>query len=74
MDQAPNERAIDKKNIVRERIFQLESWLRDQGQAKDLKHAHFVDINRDSAYWNCGYLAALEHVLELLSDESDSLP
>src|SRR3954447_4878072 len=52
MDQAPNERAFDKKNIVRERILQLKSRLREQGQAMDVKSARFVDINRDSAYWN----------------------
>jgi hypothetical protein len=73
MDQPSDASALEKRDVLRERIEQLKSWLKENGQGCDVDQSHLVESSRECAYWHCGYLAALEDVLALLSDEIDSL-
>jgi hypothetical protein len=67
-------RALEKIDILRERILELKSWLKENSQELEVAQSNLAESESScDAHCNCGYLAALEDALSLLSDETDSL-
>ena len=64
--------ALDRVNLLRERVEELKSWLKEnsQGTGDSLSNPA---TNSGDPHCSCGYLAALEDALSLLLDERESL-
>jgi hypothetical protein len=72
MDQRIKLIALDKIDVLRERIEELRFWLKENGQESEVSQSNLAESSCD-AQCNCGYLAALEDALSLLLDETESL-
>ena len=74
MGQSIKVRALEEIDILRERILELKSWLKENSQELEVAQSNLAESESScDAHCNCGYLAALEDALSLLSDETDSL-
>ena len=64
--------ALEKIEVLRERIEELKSWLEENSQVPEVAQSNLAESSCD-ALCNCGYLAALEDALSFLLDETDAL-
>ena len=64
MGQSIKVRALEKIDILRERILELKSWLKENSQELEVAQSNLAESESScDAHCNCGYLAALEDAL-----------
>ena len=64
--------ALENVSVLNQRIMELRSWIDKNPQESEVVASELAQ-RRCDAYWNCGYLAALEYASYLLFDETSSL-
>jgi hypothetical protein len=68
-------RTNKRKGIpIVERIAAMEEWMRQYGSSALREQRHLDRDSIERAYWNYGYLIALQEALALVTDQDDSSP